>query len=192
MFLFTYLGCPSGNIKTDERISIKVMQKLRLYELYLPMDLNSLRGFYFQWETHTQDRSLCTGSGWEKRKGHKVKISLLQSVTILLGAKMLSVALVKKQSGLIITTREEKMYCSVLTMTYLSFAWYLATDRPSIRQSVQFSHSVVSDSLWPHESQHTRPPCPSPTSGVHSDSRPSSQWCHPAISSSVVPFSSCP
>ena len=48
MFLFTYLGCPSGNIKTDERISIKVMRKLRLYELYLPMDLNSLRGFYFQ------------------------------------------------------------------------------------------------------------------------------------------------
>ena len=58
--------------------------------------------------------------------------------------------------------------------------------------SVQFSHSVVSDSLWPHESQHTRPPCPSPTPGVHSDSCPSSQWCHPAISSSVVPFSSCP
>ena len=59
-------------------------------------------------------------------------------------------------------------------------------------QSVQFSRSVVSDSLRPHESQHARPPCPSPTSGVHSDSRPSSQWCHPAISSSVVPFSSCP
>ena len=58
--------------------------------------------------------------------------------------------------------------------------------------SVQFSHSVVSDSLWHHESQHARPPCPSPTPGVHSDSRPSSQWCHPAISSSVVPFSSCP
>ena len=57
--------------------------------------------------------------------------------------------------------------------------------------SVQFSHSVVSDSLRPHESQHARPPCPSPTPGVHSDSRPSSQWCHPAISSSVVPFS-CP
>ena len=58
--------------------------------------------------------------------------------------------------------------------------------------SVQFSCSVVSNSLRPHESQHTRPPCPSPTPGVHSDSRPSSQWCHPAISSSVVPFSSCP
>ena len=57
--------------------------------------------------------------------------------------------------------------------------------------SVQFS-SVVSDSLRPHESQHARPPCPSPTPGVHSDSRPSSPWCHPDISSWVVPFSSCP
>ena len=62
----------------------------------------------------------------------------------------------------------------------------------NIFSSVQFSRSVVSDSLRPHESQHARPPCPSPTTGVHSDSRPSSQWCHPAISSSVVPFSSCP
>ena len=58
--------------------------------------------------------------------------------------------------------------------------------------SVQFSHSVVSDYLRPHESQHARPPCSSPTPGVHSDSRPLSQWCHTAISSSVVPFSSCP
>ena len=58
--------------------------------------------------------------------------------------------------------------------------------------SVQFSNSVVSDSLQPHESQHARLPCPSPTSGVYSNSCPSSQWCHPAISSSVVPFSSCP
>ena len=59
-------------------------------------------------------------------------------------------------------------------------------------ESVQFSHSVVSNSLWPHESQHSRPSSPSPSPGVHSDSRPSSRWCHPAISSSVVPFSSCP
>ena len=58
--------------------------------------------------------------------------------------------------------------------------------------SVQFSCSVMSDSLRPHESQHARPPCPSPTHGVHSDSSPSSQWCHPAISFSVVPFFSCP
>ena len=58
--------------------------------------------------------------------------------------------------------------------------------------SVQFSHSVVSDSLWPRELQHARPPCPSPTPGVHSDSCPLSLWCHPAISSSIIPFSSCP
>ena len=56
----------------------------------------------------------------------------------------------------------------------------------------QFSRSVVSNSLRPHELQHARPPCPSPTPGVHSDTHASSQWCHPAISSSVVPFSSCP
>ena len=58
--------------------------------------------------------------------------------------------------------------------------------------SVQFSRSVVSNSLRPHESQHARPPCPSPTPGVHQNSCPSSRWCHPAISSSVIPFSSCP
>ena len=59
-------------------------------------------------------------------------------------------------------------------------------------RSDQICHSVMSDSLRPHESQHARPPCPSSTPGVHSDSCPSSQQCHPAISSSVVPFSSCP
>ena len=58
--------------------------------------------------------------------------------------------------------------------------------------SVQFSHSVMSNSLWPHELQHTRPPCPSPTPGVYSNSCPSSWWCDPAVSSSVVPFFSCP
>ena len=57
---------------------------------------------------------------------------------------------------------------------------------------IQFSRSVMSDSLWPHESQHARPPCSSPTPGVHANSCPLSRWCHPAISSSVVPFSSCP
>ena len=58
--------------------------------------------------------------------------------------------------------------------------------------SVQFSHSVMSDSLRPHESQRARLPCPSPTPGVYWNPCPSSRWCHPAISSSVVPFSSCP
>ena len=57
--------------------------------------------------------------------------------------------------------------------------------------SVQFSRSVVSNSVRPHELQHAKPPCPSPTPRVHSNSRPSSRWYHPAISSSVVPFSSC-
>ena len=57
--------------------------------------------------------------------------------------------------------------------------------------SIQFSCSVVFNSLQPHESQHARPPCPSPTPGVHSNSCPWSRWCHPAISSSVIPFSSC-
>ena len=66
------------------------------------------------------------------------------------------------------------------------------TLRITAKDSVQFSLSVVSDSLRPHESQDARLPCPSPTPGVHSDSHPSSQWCYPAISSSVVPFSSCP
>ena len=72
------------------------------------------------------------------------------------------------------------------TMLFLKLSLYL------IFSSVQFSRSVVSDFLRPHESQHARPPCPSPTPGVHSDSRPSSQWCHPATSSSIIPFSSCP
>ena len=61
-----------------------------------------------------------------------------------------------------------------------------------LSQSVQFSRSVMSDSLRPHESQHARPPCPSLTPWVYSNSCPSSQQCHPAISSSVSPFSSCP
>ena len=61
-----------------------------------------------------------------------------------------------------------------------------------IIRSDQISRSVMSNSLRAHESQHARPPCPSPTPRVHSDSCPLSQWCHPAISSSVIPFSSCP
>ena len=57
--------------------------------------------------------------------------------------------------------------------------------------SVQFSRSVMSDSLWPYETQHARPPCPAPTPRVYSNSRPLSRWCHPIISSSIVPYSSC-
>ena len=77
---------------------------------------------------------------------------------------------------------------------YLELCIQMSTSflSPLSFSSVQFSRSVVSDSLWPHESQHTRPPCPSPTPRVYPNSCPSSQWCHPAISSSVIPFSSCP
>ena len=60
-----------------------------------------------------------------------------------------------------------------------------------LEQQVRFSCSVMSDSLWPHELQHTRPPCPSPTPGVYPNSCPLSQWCYPMISSSVISFSSC-
>ena len=71
----------------------------------------------------------------------------------------------------------------------LNFTYWYQSHRFS---SVQFSHSVVSDFLPPREPQHTRLPCPSPTPGVHPNLCPLSWWCHPAISSSVVPFSSCP
>ena len=74
----------------------------------------------------------------------------------------------------------------------VSLLLYQEGDGVSSVQISWFSCSVMSDSLWPHESQHTRPPCLSLTPGIYSDSCPSSRWCHPAISTSVVPFSSCP
>ena len=77
--------------------------------------------------------------------------------------------------------------CGHITYLFKGFKWIKYT-----YSSVQFSRSVVSDSLRHHESQHARPLCPSQTPRVSSNSCPSSWWCHPAISSSVVPFSSCP
>ena len=74
-------------------------------------------------------------------------------------------------------------------ITALSTQWNY---EPTVNSSVQFSCSVVSDSLRPYELQHARPPCPSPTPGVHPNPCPLSWWCHPTISSSLVPFSSCP
>ena len=67
--------------------------------------------------------------------------------------------------------------------------WKESYDQPS---SIQFSHSVMSNSLWTHEPQHAMPPCPSPTPGVRPNPCPLCRWCHPNISSSVIPFSSCP
>ena len=91
------------------------------------------------------------------------------------------------------------VYCSMSNYCFLTCiqVFWVKQDRPEKTKrlhtvSVQFSCSVVSDSLWPHELQHARPLCPSPTPGVHPNPCPSSRWCHPAISSSVVPFSSRP
>ena len=85
-------------------------------------------------------------------------------------------------------------FCQVRRRTVKRQLSHLYRYRPVLLglcfSSVQFSRSVMSDSLWPHKLQHARPPCPSPTSGVHSNSDPSSRWCHPTISSSVIPFSS--
>ena len=91
------------------------------------------------------------------------------------------------EAGVIKCKHSIAHFCECIINTKNNQLFYLP-----VWPSVQFSHSVMSDSLWPHESQHARPPCPSPNPGVHSNSCPSSWWSHPAISSSVVPFSSCP
>ena len=82
----------------------------------------------------------------------------------------------------------ERLHVSLLGNSHSG--WH--QPQAAVNLSVQLSRSVVSDSLRPHESQHARPPCPSPTPGVYSDSRPLSRWYHPAISSTVIPFFSCP
>ena len=82
-----------------------------------------------------------------------------------------------------------KMWSFVSEFSHLAWCFQAS---PMLFNSVQFSRSVMSDSSLPHELQHARPPCPSPTPGVHSNSCALSRWCHPTISSSVVPFSSCP
>ena len=86
----------------------------------------------------------------------------------------------------------EKNSDYLLIFVEILFLYFSAIIRSHQFSPFQFSRSVVSDSLRPHESQHARPPCPSPTPGVHSNSCPLSRWYHPAISSSVIPFSSCP
>ena len=84
------------------------------------------------------------------------------------------------------------MYTYTTTLFLIKVSYIGLPFKYSQFSSVQFSPSFVSDSLRPHEPQHARPPCPSPTPGVHSNSCPSSRWCQPAISSSVVPSSSAP
>ena len=81
------------------------------------------------------------------------------------------------------------MCTTKIRLIRVNSTWYGPMNKLKL---VQFSRSVMSDSLQPHESQQARPPCPSPISGVYPNSCPWSRWCHPAISSSVIPFSSCP
>ena len=81
-----------------------------------------------------------------------------------------------------------QMFLSLALLSKTSMSWWLSL----FPGSDQISRSVVSDSLRPHESQHARPSCPSPAPGVYSNSSPLSWWCHPTISSSITPFSSCP
>ena len=101
---------------------------------------------------------------------------------------------------------ESLQFCKFFFLKFYSFSQWISDKNPlmlpagvrekepswNMLSSVQFSHSVISDSLRPHGSQHARPPCPSPTPGVHPNSCALSQWCHLAFSSSVVPFPSCP
>ena len=89
---------------------------------------------------------------------------------------------------LLLTAKQKKKICNLIIR--FSEAKIYRTSRAI--SSVQFSRSVMSNSLWPHELKHARPPCPSPTPRVYPNLCPLSWWCHPAISSSVVPFSSCP
>ena len=86
-----------------------------------------------------------------------------------------------------LSTQTRTLRSSETSITYLRSQ----AEPRFVISSVQFGRSVVSDFLWPHESQHARPPCPSPTPGVHPNPYSSSRWCHPTIPSSVVPFSSC-
>ena len=106
--------------------------------------------------------------------------TLSRSVTAFLPrSKHLFISWLQSQSTVILEPKKIK------SVTVSTFA-------PSMFSSVQFSHSVVSDSLQPHGLQHTRPPCTSPTPRVYPNPCPLSQWYHPTISSSVIPFSSCP
>ena len=94
-------------------------------------------------------------------------------------------------SGLILLNLDVFSHLPHNTHVY-TFCLMWQTESLSFQHSVQFSCSVDCDSLWPHGLQHTRPPCPSPTARIYPNPCPLSRWCHPTISSSVIPFSSCP
>ena len=96
-----------------------------------------------------------------------------------------------KSNGPWFSSKYQKIYYLLNALCGRHWVWYFAAVSKLNKFSVQFACSVVSNSLWPHGLQHTRPPCPSPTLRVYSSSCPLNWWCHPTISSSVIPFSSC-
>ena len=97
----------------------------------------------------------------------------------------------KQRSSVDTLTLAQRGRCWISDLQYCKMMFYFLKPFSLCNLFSSVHSSVVSNTLRPHESQHARPPCPSPTPGVHSDSHPLSLWCHPAISSSVVPFSSC-
>ena len=121
------------------------------------------------WELLTFIHTSSSRQGWRWQSRRTLAISMLE----------------KRYSG---ASRESVVTCVESDV----LAFLLQRGNQFASSSVQFSHPVISDSLWPHEPQHARPPCPSPTPRVYPNSCPLSQWCHPTISSSVIPFSSCP
>ena len=132
--------------------------------------------------------------------GSSISLDLIQTHSLLYGWVIFHCVFVQLLYPFIFQQRSRLLLCLQWTLQYMCFFQLLFSQGvcPVVGllghqiRSDQISRSVVSDSLQPHESQHARPPCPSPTPGVLWDLCPSSQRCHPAISSSVIPFSSCP
>ena len=136
------------------------------------------------------EEKVAWGGGWGGGRDEKLMES--KRAVNLKGKKPISHDNVIYNMRVMVNTVITVTTCNYMLLDVSWWPFHNVCKCQTTTSSVQFSCSVVSDSFRSHESQHARTPCPSPTPRVHSDSRPSSRWCHPALSSSVVPFSSCP